>query len=100
MWYTRDDSEGIAASITHLMPPGTETSLALPVFGFDGQVSFIPPLCVVLYLMLTLLSRSHLRLSRAGKILSTHILLVQCSSLKQLLVVYWRLVSDLILYDG
>lgn len=47
MWYTRDDSEGIAASITHLMPPGTETSLALPVFGFDGQVSFIFPLCSV-----------------------------------------------------
>ncbi|AFR98512.2 hypothetical protein C343_06491 [Cryptococcus neoformans C23] len=45
MWYTRDDSEGIAASITHLMPPGTETSLALPVFGFDGQVSFAVVAC-------------------------------------------------------
>lgn len=95
MWYTRDDSEGIAASITHLMPQGTETSLALPVFGFDGQVSFTGPLYVVWYLVLNLLSRSHLQLSRAGKILSTHILLVQCSSLKLLLVVYWRLVSDL-----
>ncbi|KIR70576.1 hypothetical protein I310_05828 [Cryptococcus deuterogattii CA1014] len=45
VWYTRDDSEGIAASITHLMPPGTETSLALPVFGFDGQVSFAVVAC-------------------------------------------------------
>ncbi|EAL17185.1 hypothetical protein CNBN0140 [Cryptococcus deneoformans B-3501A] len=45
VWYTRDDSEGIAASITHLMPQGTETSLALPVFGFDGQVSFAVVAC-------------------------------------------------------
>lgn len=44
MWYTRDDSEGIAQSITHLMPPGTETSMAMPVFGFDGQVSRPLPL--------------------------------------------------------
>ncbi len=45
MWYTRDDSEGIAQSITHLMPPGTETSLAMPIFGFDGQVSFAVVAC-------------------------------------------------------
>ncbi|WVQ84282.1 hypothetical protein IAT38_006434 [Cryptococcus sp. DSM 104549] len=45
VWYTRDDSEGIAQSITHLMPPGTETSLAMPVFGFDGQVAFAVVAC-------------------------------------------------------
>ncbi|KAK8864137.1 hypothetical protein IAR55_001383 [Kwoniella newhampshirensis] len=45
VWYTRDDSEGIAQSITHLMPPGTETSMAMPVFGFDGQVSFAVVAC-------------------------------------------------------
>ncbi|OCF44334.1 hypothetical protein I317_01779 [Kwoniella heveanensis CBS 569] len=45
VWYTRDDSEGIAQSITHLMPPGTETSMAMPVFGFDGQVAFAVVAC-------------------------------------------------------
>jgi hypothetical protein len=45
VWYSRDDSEGIAQSITHLMPPGTETSLAMPVFGFDGQVAFAVVAC-------------------------------------------------------
>ncbi|WVN85689.1 uncharacterized protein L203_100838 [Cryptococcus depauperatus CBS 7841] len=45
VWYTRDDSEGIAQSINHLMPPGTETSLALPIFGFDGQVAFAVVAC-------------------------------------------------------
>ncbi|WWD18838.1 hypothetical protein CI109_103293 [Kwoniella shandongensis] len=45
VWYTRDDSEGIAQSITHLMPAGTETSMAMPVFGFDGQVSFAVVAC-------------------------------------------------------
>ncbi|WRT66765.1 uncharacterized protein IL334_003728 [Kwoniella shivajii] len=45
VWYTRDDNEGIAQSITHLMPPGTETSMAMPVFGFDGQVNFAVVAC-------------------------------------------------------
>ncbi|ORY31773.1 hypothetical protein BCR39DRAFT_525320 [Naematelia encephala] len=45
VWYTRDDSAGIAQSITHLMPPGTETSMAMPVFGFDGQVAFAVVAC-------------------------------------------------------
>ncbi|WWC88243.1 uncharacterized protein L201_003149 [Kwoniella dendrophila CBS 6074] len=45
VWYTRDDNEGIAQSITHLMPPGTETSMAMPVFGFDGQVAFAVVAC-------------------------------------------------------
>ncbi|WWC96361.1 hypothetical protein V866_003228 [Kwoniella sp. B9012] len=45
VWYTRDDSEGIAQSITHLMPPGTETSMAMPIFGFDGQVAFAVVAC-------------------------------------------------------
>ncbi|EIW67759.1 hypothetical protein TREMEDRAFT_33498, partial [Tremella mesenterica DSM 1558] len=45
VWYMRDDSEGIAQSINHLMPPGTETSLAMPVFGFDGQVAFAIVAC-------------------------------------------------------
>ncbi|ODN93564.1 hypothetical protein L198_05430 [Cryptococcus wingfieldii CBS 7118] len=45
VWYARDDSQGIAQSITHLMPPGTETSMALPVFGFDGQVAFAVVAC-------------------------------------------------------
>ncbi|WVQ73540.1 hypothetical protein IAR50_003116 [Cryptococcus sp. DSM 104548] len=45
VWYTRDDSHGIAQSMTHLMPPGTETSMALPVFGFDGQVAFAVVAC-------------------------------------------------------
>jgi hypothetical protein len=40
VWYSRDDSEGVAESITHLMPSGTEASLAMPVFGYDGQVAF------------------------------------------------------------
>lgn len=39
VWYTRDDSEGRAQSINHLMPPGTEASMVMPVFGFNGQVS-------------------------------------------------------------
>lgn len=45
VWYTRDDSEGIAKSINHLMPPGTETSMAMPIFGFDGQVAFAVVAC-------------------------------------------------------
>ena len=45
VWYTRDDSAGIAQSINHLMPKGTETSLAMPVFGFDGQVAFAVVAC-------------------------------------------------------
>ncbi|WVQ96575.1 hypothetical protein IAU59_003680 [Kwoniella sp. CBS 9459] len=45
VWYTKDDNEGVAQSITHLMPPGTETSLAMPVFGFDGQVAFAVVAC-------------------------------------------------------
>ncbi|ODN74183.1 hypothetical protein L202_07633 [Cryptococcus amylolentus CBS 6039] len=45
VWYARDDSQGIAQSITHLMPPGTETSMAVPVFGFDGQVAFAVVAC-------------------------------------------------------
>nr|XP_019013177.1 uncharacterized protein I206_02675 [Kwoniella pini CBS 10737]OCF51958.1 hypothetical protein I206_02675 [Kwoniella pini CBS 10737] len=45
VWFTRDDNEGIAQSITHLMPPGTETSMAMPVFGFDGQVAFAIVAC-------------------------------------------------------
>ncbi|WVR06694.1 hypothetical protein IAU60_003726 [Kwoniella sp. DSM 27419] len=45
VWYTRDDNEGIAQSITHLMPPGTETSMAMPIFGFDGQVAFAVVAC-------------------------------------------------------
>ncbi|OCF75572.1 hypothetical protein I204_04429 [Kwoniella mangroviensis CBS 8886] len=45
VWYARDDSEGIAQSITHLMPPGTETSMAMPIFGFDGQVAFAVVAC-------------------------------------------------------
>ncbi|WWC63013.1 uncharacterized protein I303_105611 [Kwoniella dejecticola CBS 10117] len=45
VWYTRDDNEGVAQSITHLMPPGTETSMAMPVFGFDGQVAFAVVAC-------------------------------------------------------
>ncbi|KAL7420450.1 hypothetical protein Q5752_004400 [Cryptotrichosporon argae] len=45
VWYTRDDSEDVAQSINHLMPGGTETSLAMPVFGFDGQVAFAVVAC-------------------------------------------------------
>lgn len=45
VWYTRDDSEGVAQSINHLMPAGTETSMAMPVFGFDGQVTFAVVAC-------------------------------------------------------
>lgn len=45
MWYNRDDSEGVAASINQLMPPGTETSLAMPVFDFSGQVAFAIVAC-------------------------------------------------------
>ncbi|KAK4686457.1 hypothetical protein P7C73_g3663, partial [Tremellales sp. Uapishka_1] len=45
VWYAKDDGEGIAQSITHLMPPGTETSMAMPVFGFDGQVAFAVVAC-------------------------------------------------------
>jgi hypothetical protein len=45
VWYRRDDSEAVAQSITHLMPPGTETSMAMPVFGFDGQVAFAIVAC-------------------------------------------------------
>lgn len=46
VWYTRDDSEGIAQSINHLMPPGTQTSMAMPVFDFDGQVAFAVVACL------------------------------------------------------
>ncbi len=45
VWYSRDDSEGVAASINQLMPPGTETSLAMPVFDFSGQVAFAIVAC-------------------------------------------------------
>lgn len=45
VWYSCDDSEGVAQSLTHLMPPGTETSMAMPVFGFDGQVAFAIVAC-------------------------------------------------------
>ncbi|RSH83027.1 hypothetical protein EHS25_005737 [Saitozyma podzolica] len=45
VWYTPDNSEGIARSITYLMPPGTETSMAMPVFGFDSQVAFAVAAC-------------------------------------------------------
>jgi hypothetical protein len=40
VWYHGNDSDAIAQSIARLMPSGSETSMAMPVFEFNGQVAF------------------------------------------------------------
>lgn len=84
VWYTRDDSADIASSITQLMPPGTETSLAMPVFGFDGQVSRVSVECAN--------DRLRLRWSLAGSTHYSHTRLARYSLSRPLPVVSWRLV--------